>query len=128
MSLLFAVICVYLRLIYLKYFFRNSPVHQPYAPVRLLREMRLVGHDDHRLAVLLHQPPENIEHLLCVLAVEIARGLIRENNRGVIRERPGDRHAPTLSAGDLLRQAVSVFFHVQFHQQRAGAPAIPAPL
>ncbi len=42
--------------------------------MRLLREMRLVGHDNHRLAVLLRQPLEDIEHLLRVLAVEIARG------------------------------------------------------
>ena len=49
---------------------------------------------------------EEPEHLGCGLAVEVARRLVRENERGLVGECPGDGHALALTPRECRREVV----------------------
>src|SRR5277367_2027380 len=61
----------------------------------------LVGHDDDRVALLV-EVLEQGEDLDAGLGIEVSRGLVRQDNRRPVDERPGDRHALALTAGKLI--------------------------
>src|SRR5208282_6821807 len=64
---------------------------------------RVVRHHQHRLAVLLHETQDQIHDLIRALAVEVASGLVAEQERGIGNDRAGNRHALFLSARKLAR-------------------------
>src|SRR5262249_53899505 len=59
--------------------------------VRVLRDVALVGDDDDGVAVLV-QLLEQPHDLLARGRVEVARGLVGQEDRGVHDQGPGDRH------------------------------------
>jgi hypothetical protein len=44
------------------------------------------------------------------VTVQVARGLVRQQQRGIVHNRPGNRNPLLLSAGELLGQMVNPFF------------------
>ena len=72
----------------------------------MLRDVGLVRDEHDRLAVRV-QLVEQRENLYGGLRVEIAGGLVREQDRRMRDERAGDRHALPLSAGELVRQMMA---------------------
>src|SRR6185503_2899766 len=75
-------------------------------PVRLLRGLRIVRHHDDRLAQVVVQPLEQPEDLLGGRAVEIAGGLVGDDQRRVRDQRTRDRDALLLPARKLVRLVV----------------------
>ena len=66
-------------------------------------EAPVVGDDDQGAAELLLIGPEEREDLVARLAVEVAGGLVGEDDRRVLQERAGDRHALLLAAREARR-------------------------
>ena len=64
---------------------------------------RVVRDHDDRLAVLLVERGEQVEDLVAGLAIEIAGGLVAEQQRRVGDDRPGDADALLLAARELPR-------------------------
>ena len=64
----------------------------------------VVGDDQERQAALAVQPAHQLDDLLGVLAVEVAGRLVGPDDRRVVDERAGDRHALALAAGELVGQ------------------------
>src|SRR5258708_2798261 len=67
------------------------------------RGPRVVGHEDDGLATLLARPPEGIEELAAVGVVEVARWLVREEDRRPRDEGAGDRDPLLLAGRELVR-------------------------
>ena len=65
----------------------------------------------------LHQRLEQPEHLLGGLRVEVAGGLVGDEDRRVVGERAGDRHALLLAAGRARRAACGLVGHPDLLQQ-----------
>ena len=63
-------------------------------------------HDHQRLAGLVRQAEQQVQHLRAVLPVQVPGGFIRKNDGGVIRQGAGDRHALLLPAAQLAGQMV----------------------
>ena len=66
----------------------------------------VVGDQDDRDAVRLVELLEHAQDLLARAGVEVARGLIGEQQRRTVHQGPGDRHALLLAAGKLGRLVV----------------------
>ena len=65
---------------------------------RPLGSVRVVRHHDNRLAVVAVQRLQQIENFVARLAIEIARGLVAQEQRGIGDDRPGDADALLLTA------------------------------
>ena len=76
--------------------------HEHDAVGGLAGKAHLVGHDDHRHA-LLGEADHDVEHLVDHLGVEGGGRLVEEHDLGVHRERARDRDALLLAAGELGR-------------------------
>src|SRR5947209_2365283 len=64
-------------------------------------DRRIVGDDDDRL--LAGQPLEDVDDLRAGLLIEIAGGLVGEDQRWIVDQGAGDCHALTLTARKLVR-------------------------
>ena len=73
----------------------------------LAGERHLVGDHDHRRA-LVGQLLHDVEHLADERRVEGRRGLVEQQDLGLHRERPGDRDALLLAAGQARRVLVAL--------------------
>ena len=92
---------------------------------RVGRGIRIVGHQQYRLVILLIQSLEQREYLGRGLGIQVPRGLIREDQIRVGHDRPGDGNALLLAAGELPRNMVHSVF--QAHQRQCG-DGVLAPL
>src|ERR687897_2906255 len=72
-------------------------------PVGRLADGDVVSDDEKGQPALDVEPPHQLDDLLGVLAVEVAGGLVGPDDRGVVDERAGDRHALALAARELVR-------------------------
>src|SRR3954471_1437161 len=72
-------------------------------PVRDLEHDRIVGRDDGRHALRSDDGPDQEHDPAPRLGIELTGGLVREQELGPVRQRPGDRHALLLAAGQLVR-------------------------
>ena len=96
---------------------------QPAAGV--LGGLRVVRHHDHRLAVLPVEHLQQGQDLVRSRAIQVARGLVADEQHGIRHDGPGDGHALFLAAGQLSRLVAGAI--VEPHQgQRDGR--VPAPL
>ena len=68
--------------------------------------LRVVRHHDDRLAELLVQAPQQLEDLVARLRVEVARGLVGDQDLRVGHDRARDRDALLLAARELPRVVV----------------------
>src|SRR5919112_4938219 len=85
-------------------------------------EAHLVGHHDHRHAVA-GQRRHDVENLADHFGVESTGGLVEEQRLGLHGQRPGDRHALLLTAGELRRVLVRLAGDPDALEQAHGALA-----
>ena len=71
-----------------------------------MRRHFLIMGDDNEGVPLLVEVIEQAENLLARLAVEVSGGLVCEDDRRVVHERPCDRDPLALTAGELVRTMV----------------------
>ena len=79
-------------------------------PVGVGRPVGVVGHHDDRLAELGHRPPQERQHLGGGVRVEVAGGLVGEDEVGPVDQGPGAGAALLLAArhlGGPVRQPVA---------------------
>src|SRR6478752_5436774 len=76
----------------------HPAVAQQHDALGMGRDVRLVGHHDHRLPGRV-QVGEGLHDLLAGDAVEVAGGLVREEDGWIVHQRPGDGHALALATG-----------------------------
>ena len=88
-----------------------------------MRGQRVVGHHQHGLAVLAHEPVEQLEDLVRALAVEVAGGLVAEQERGIGHDRARDAHPLLLAAGELPRVVLHAVAEADDVQRRLHVPA-----
>ena len=65
--------------------------------------LRLVGHHDHRLPQVVDAAAQDLQDLVGGVGVQVAGGLVGEDDRRLAHERPGAGHALDLTAGELGR-------------------------
>jgi hypothetical protein len=67
------------------------------------------------------QAPDLEAHLLAQVGIEIRQGLVEEQRLGLHHERPGERHALLLAAGQLARIAVGECLEPRHREDRIDA-------
>src|SRR5580693_10192888 len=72
-------------------------------PVRVRGPARVMGHHDNRLAEIGHRAPQEREQVRGGVRVEVAGGLVGEDEVRLVDQRPRARHALLLAAGQLIR-------------------------
>ena len=90
-------------------------------PARLMGDVAVVGDQQHRMALVV-EPAQQAHHLDAGAAVERAGGLVRQNHRAAVHQRPRDGDALLLTAGKLAGTVVEPVAHAQRRQQLGGAP------
>ena len=80
---------------------RERPLLEVQDAGRAFRRVRIVRHHDDRLLVLAIQALQQRQHFRARLRVEVARRLVREQERRIGHDRARDRHALLLSARQL---------------------------
>src|SRR5215212_6872994 len=100
----------------------DQPVAEDDHAPRVRGDVGLVGDHDDGLA-LRRQLLEDAHDLLGGLRVEVARGLVGEEDRGAVDERPGDRDALPLAAGELVRAVPDALAELHPLERLRGAPA-----
>ena len=83
-------------------FVHDLAVDHPHDPVGLAADADVVRDDQEGQVVLSVQLPHQGDDLVGVLAVEVAGRLVGPDDRGVVDERTGDRHALALAARELV--------------------------
>lgn len=77
-----------------------------YNPFGLRRYLRIVGNDNHRVA-LIAQLVQDRHHLFTGMAVERTGWLIGEDHLSAVHQRAGNTHALLLTAGKLRRLIIN---------------------
>src|SRR5579864_4747879 len=90
-------------------------------PRSVLGDLRLVRNEDDRDAALLFEPLENVHHFDAGPAVEIARRLVREKNRGIVQERARDGDPLLLTARQLVGMVLGPVGQAYGLERRASA-------
>ena len=86
-----------------------------------------MGHlDDGRALVV--QLPQHVHHLFSLSGVEVARGLVGEDQRRPPDQGAGDADALLLAAGELMREQVLLGHHLEAVEQLAHPRLAPGPL
>ena len=67
-----------------------------------------MGHHQHRAALLLGQPLQQLHHLAAGAGIEGGGGLIGEQQLGLRREGPGNRHPLLLAAGEVVGELIEM--------------------
>src|SRR3972149_6920158 len=98
----------------------DLPVLHLQDPVGPRGDRRVVGHDDERLSVLPVEPFEEVHDLRGRLAVQVPRRLVRPHDRGLVRERAGDRDALLLPRAQLRRLEVRELPEADEPEEAAG--------
>ena len=88
-------------------------------------QMIVVGHHDDRGAVTV-EPVEEIENLTTGRRVQLTGGLVGEQDRGPVGDRPGDGHPLHLAAGELSDPVIGAVLQAHVAKQLEGASA-PLP-
>src|SRR5262245_28662238 len=78
----------------------DPAVHDPHHALAALGDPGVVGDDDHGLALPLHLV-EEVQDLEAGLRVQVARGLVGQDERRLVHQGAGDRRTLPLSAGEL---------------------------
>ena len=65
--------------------------------------------DQNDAFALLGQLAEDVQNLVLGLPVQVARGLVGQDDFGVVGQGPGDGHPLLLAAGELQHPAVGLF-------------------
>ena len=89
-------------------------------PVGVRGDPRVMGDDDHRGALLAGQPGQQVHHLLAGQRVERPGWLVGEDHLGRQGERPGDRDALRLAAGQLAGPPAALVADAELVQPGVG--------
>jgi hypothetical protein len=81
----------------------HRPVGQEDDPVRVGGAARVVGHHHDRLPELADRLPQEVQDVGRGVRVEVAGGLVGEDQIGLVDQRPGAGHPLLLAAGELGR-------------------------
>jgi hypothetical protein len=81
----------------------HRPVGQEDDPVRVGGAARVVGHHHDRLPELADRLPQEVQDVSRGVRVEVAGGLVGEDQIGLVDQRPGAGHPLLLTAGELGR-------------------------
>ena len=81
----------------------------------------VVGDHDESGAVALLDLGEDFENLCGVDAVEVAGGLVGEENLGLVDEGAGDGNTLTLTGGELCGVLVEAMLEAELGEERAGS-------
>jgi hypothetical protein len=81
----------------------HRPVGQEDDPVRVGGAARVVGHHHDRLPELADRLAQEVQDVGRGVRVEVAGGLVGEDQIGLVDQRPGARHPLLLAAGELGR-------------------------
>ena len=109
-------------------FLREPALLEPEAPVRLVGQRPVVGHHQDGGVVVPAERAEQLDDVLARLLVQVAGGLVGQDQLGFVRQRPGDRHALLLAAGEPVDPA-RVLLRVELDLlEQLAAPARPARL
>ena len=71
----------------------DNAVAHVYHAIKINRGLGIVRDHYDRLPQVLVQPPQHFQYDFRILGIEIARGLIRQQNFRLIDDGPGNRHA-----------------------------------
>ena len=93
---------------------------------RARTDVRVVRDDDERVAGLVHAVEER-KHLLARAGVEVAGGLVGEQQGRAVHERARDRDPLALAAGDLVREVIGPLREAHAPERLEGALASLAP-
>src|SRR5215510_4076371 len=99
----------------------DSSVAQRDGGVGLLRQFRIVGHEHHGGLPDAVDVDEEVDDLVARAAVEIPRGLVGEEDRGIVGERARDRHALLLPSRQLRRIVMAARRETDLREERIGA-------
>src|SRR3989442_1572881 len=91
--------------------------------IRHSHHLSAVRDHDHGLALLPDQPVEEAQDLGGGIGVEIARRLISQDERRVVRERPRDGQSLLLASGEQIGIAAETIGQANMSQEIARAPA-----
>ena len=91
------------------------------ARVRATGKSRVVRHEDHRAAVLLHQPEEHLLHAAGVALVQVSGGLVGEEERRLVDQGARHGHPLALAAGELQGPGVHPSLQPDLDQELPGA-------
>ena len=81
--------------------------------MRHLRNLQIVGNHDERLAVGLDRQLEQAQHVLAGLAVQVAGGLVGQDDGRLGNQRPRDGHPLLPAAGKLVGEGVQPVLQAQ---------------
>src|SRR5271165_2630656 len=95
----------------------HGSVGQEHDPVRVRGPARVVGHHDDRLAELGHRAPQEREQLRGGVGVEVAGGLVGEDEVRLVDQRPGARYALLLATRQLAGTVVQPVADAQLLDQ-----------
>src|SRR3954451_12750282 len=84
----------------------NLAVCEEEDAVGVRRGARVVGDDDDRLAVVVDRATQEVEDLDAGAGVQVAGGLVGEDDRGPADQGSGTRHALLLTTGELVGPVV----------------------
>ena len=114
----------------------DSPLDQPALlnaehPVRHAHHLGAVGDHDHGLAGPPGEAVEDLQHLAAGLEVEVAGGLVGEDQQRIVGQGAGDGHALLLAPGEAVRKALrpvgEPHLREQIERRLRVAPGAPCP-
>jgi hypothetical protein len=101
----------------------DEAVHQAHGAVGVGGHVGLVGDHHHGDALVAVEGGQQVHDLAAAGGVEVAGGLVGEEQRGPGDQRPGDRHPLLLAAGELGRAVVLPAGEAHRGQRGAGRMA-----
>ena len=82
-------------------------VQQHDAVGKFRRQIQFVRHHQHRVAVLIRQPPQAPQQFHFAADIQMLRGLIQQQQRRLLRQRPRQNHALLFAAGKMVHPAIA---------------------
>ncbi len=101
----------------------NAAVLDADDPIAQIDQALIVRDQNATLAALVHFAGEFFHHLSSSMGVETGSWLIGQDDARIVHQRPGNRDALSLAAGERGRMVPGAVAHVQLAQQEIGAAA-----
>src|SRR5512143_2697132 len=86
----------------------DAAIHDLDLARHLASQLFIVSHHQDGLAIVAHQPVEQVENSAGRAGIEVAGWLVRDQQRGIVGDRSGDGCSLLLSTADLAGQLVSL--------------------
>ena len=91
----------------------DRPVLHAHGAVREVRHTGVVGHDDHRVALLVDGVGQQLQDLGGGVGVQGSGGLVGDDQCRVVRHRDGDHRALAHAAGELVREGAQALLRLR---------------